>query len=786
MSSIQNIPAPVTEPLGDVSSHCGLSAPASSPSHEFAWVEMTALQKHSISKEIATAALLKFKDGTSIPESKSTSFSTAAPSGGIYVAPKAAAIAKAAHLLVVTQGYLNALAAATAGLAAVALEEVGVWCCADVKPSPTTVVPESLLTLAKSAGRVAIVGARELRSGEKRVKLQSLQALASALRANGVPTALVLVPGGPGSFQDDDLSEWLGRTPAAKVFSQLSAAAGSSLSEAPVKSEGFVSLGTQPGGKLIVWSCDRGEHDTFGKNDIGSESSMVMLAGTEWCQANYPKEIGKANKDDFNVKKMGADIRRQCVQMGPWKKDRLRGGGVWQDGDNLLVNSREAWFASNGAPAPRHGAHMYLRTADLGITPSTQPASVDEVMRIYEFLLSFKWARGDTDARLMLGWITAAFVCAALKWRTHTFVHANPGSGKSTLLTFVMWLLSDACVAFTNANEAGVRQALGMNALAAILDESGVGASGKKLAALLEYFRFGSGGGQLPKGTQDHGGIVFETRSMGLLAGVTPPEMDPQDLSRFLMLAMNQRSDDAPVHEFSPSESQAENLEVSELGLKMFARTLSSWPRLQEAIRILRHVMKKQGFSDRAADTLSGPIAGAFVSLYDDDLNNEEDAVAWLKTFDIDEERERVDQNDTGKEFLNLLESTKVVVTCYPVAEGQEFPQIAMGELWNRVWHTDDALLRAELAAYGMAVDRCSDIGEHPGRVEVRINAAAQGFKNLFKFKRDLGNLSVLVARIPGASKKARPGRIQVGGIKYRGIPFLPYETPPPPLTTQK
>ena len=743
---------------------------------------MTALREHAISVEIAAAASLRFKEGSSVPASKSITFSPIAPLGGVYVAPKAAAIAKAAHLLVVTQGHLNALAAATVGLAAVALEDVGVWCPPDVKPTPAAPVPEALLELAKSAGRVAIVAARVLKGENNRVKLHSLQALAMALRANGVPTALVLVPNGNGTFPDDDLSEWLGRAPAAKVSSFLRGAAGASLSEAPVKTEGFVALGTQPGGKLIVWSCDRGEHDTFGKNDISNESSMLMLAGLEWCQANYPKDHGKSSKDDFNVKKMGADIRKQCVEIGPWKKDRLRGGGVWQDGGDLLVNSREAWFASNGAPAPRQGGHMYLRTADLGIMPSTQPASVDEVMRVYKFLLSFKWTRGDTDARLMLGWITTAFVCAALKWRTHAFVHANAGSGKSTLLTFVMWLLGDACVGFTNANEAGVRQALGMNALAAILDESGVGASGKKLASLLEFFRSGSGGGRLPKGTQDHGGIVFETRSMGLLAGVTPPEMDKQDLGRFLMLAMDQRSDDAPVHAFSPSESQAENPEVSELGLKMFARTLASWSRLQEAIRILRFVMKKQGFSERAADTMSPPIAGAFISLYDNDLDNEEDALAWLKTFDIEEDRERIIQNDTGKEFLDLLQSTKVMVTSYPVPEGQKFPEITFGELWNRVWHESDGPLRAELATFGMAVDRCSDNGEHPRRVEVRINAAARGFKELFKAKPELGSLSVLVARIPGAARKTRPGRIHVAGIKYRGIPFTPSETAPPPL----
>ena len=239
------------------------------------------------------------------------------------------------------------------------------------------------------------------------------------------------------------------------------------------------------------------------------------------------------------------------------------------------------------------------------------------------------------------------------------------------------------------------------------------------------------------------------------------------------------------THEFSPSESQADNPEVSELGLKLFARTLASWSRLQEAIRILRYVMKKKGFSERAADTLSPPIAGAFISLYDDDLDDEESASAWLATFDIEEDRERIIQNDTGKEFLDLLLGTKVMVTCYPVAEGQQFPQITFAEFWNRVWHdreSKDGLLRAELATYGMAVDRCSDNGEHPRRVEVRINAAAQGFKDLFKSTPDLGNLSALVARMPGAARKTRPGRINVAGVKYRGIPFVPSETAPPPL----
>ncbi|WP_163571449.1 hypothetical protein, partial [Klebsiella pneumoniae] len=57
---------------------------------------------------------------------------------------------------------------------------------------------------------------------------------------------------------------------------------------------------------------------------------------------------------------------------------------------------------------------------------------------------SWKWERPLLDPILLLGWIGAAFLGAALDWRPALFITGDYGQGKSTLQAIIKEVIGDA------------------------------------------------------------------------------------------------------------------------------------------------------------------------------------------------------------------------------------------------------------------------------------------------------------------------------------------------------
>lgn len=562
-------------------------------------------------------------------------------------------------------------------------------------------------------------------------------------------------------------SAWIEEVGAMRVKSALCAAAmrAKGLQQENPMTGGFLPMGYQ-NGTYYVWSTDQGELKEISEGNLDKASILLSLAGSPHLIEHYLEEDRRGNKF-VNFRSVASEIRQKCVAKGPFKSENTRGAGVWREKDHLIVNTDKAFHAIDGAPVDRvAGKYTYMRARDLGVTPETQIATVEEMQEIHDFLGTFNWSR-KSDCTLMFGWICASYVCAALPQRPHIFLHADAKSGKTTMLKFIRFLLGDSVMSFSGQNEAGLRQKMRKTSIACLLDETGADSSQASdphhLAKLLRFLRMSFDGSRQSKGTAQHTAVDFEIRTMGLVAGVVPPAMDSQEASRFLMIQLNPMIEYGGAnHRLFTSENAEENQVVSDMGQRVFARSLANWTRFRSAMATLSRVASTSG---RANDTLMPAIASSYVALHDKDFACDDDAKSWLNTFDIADDIERIERVSSGDEFIEKL-SSMVVSTS---AAGFR-AEMSIAELLDRA-HDDSGRgpWKQNLGLLGLKLAQIEG-----GAIELRINTSADGFTKLIaNTKWRSGDIDSIIKRIPGASLKKLNDKIGGASCRYLSIPFI-------------
>ena len=238
--------------------------------------------------------------------------------------------------------------------------------------------------------------------------------------------------------------------------------------------QGYVALGHYLN-HFFVWSVDMETIHQIHRRDLHNRSILVAAVGSEYGMKEYELVASNGNRR-INYEKMGNDLRDSCVNAGKFAIEQVRGCGVWLDeSGDLIVNSSQLFLASSGAEINRlvdSGKFIYPNDGDLGISPDTPIATLCEMHALRQFLDAFNFARGATDARLILGWLVQAYLVAALEWRPHIFVHAPAACGKSTIRQVLGRLLGRAAESFSYQGAAGLRQAMRDKSGAVLLDEA--------------------------------------------------------------------------------------------------------------------------------------------------------------------------------------------------------------------------------------------------------------------------------------------------------------------------
>lgn len=257
---------------------------------------------------------------------------------------------------------------------------------------------------------------------------------------------------------------------------------------------------------------------------------IAMAPSTFWI------EQFRSKNNWINPFAAGEALIAACNQAGPFNPLRVRGRGIWREGDAIIINL--------GNPAPPTAKHHYVC-----FEPIQFDAVADfDTARLLRLLRLFPW-KNEQDAMLLLGWLALAAICGVLDWRPHGFIYGPKETGKTTLHLLIKWLLTPLVVSTDGGStEAGIRQTLGPDSQPVIIDEFESDHAGDNLRRVLRLMRSASSADSpLLRGTPEGRAMEFSLRTTFLVCAVNATGMSPADQSRILLLELVKHNNDPKI-----------------------------------------------------------------------------------------------------------------------------------------------------------------------------------------------------------------------------------------------
>jgi putative DNA primase/helicase len=295
---------------------------------------------------------------------------------------------------------------------------------------------------------------------------------------------------------------------------------------------------------FLVYSCNRIIDMTTSEM---SEKNLYRLAPKSYWDANYAYEAGKRP----DMLQACDDIIQEAYTKPFFDIERIRGRGVWREGDNVIVNAGDSFFENGKRENLQNykSKNFYIagKPFDLQSEKSTDIMQNKTIRAIFDAL---NLKNGNLDKDLLFGWIIAAQISGILKWRPHLWTSGASGSGKTDIQNSIVAPLLGCRAIYPEAGttEAGIRQALQSDALSVIYEEAEANSQSKaqKIEAILELARTSSSSskrGAIYKGSA--GGTVtnFKVRSCFYFTAIQPSLQNKADISRVSVIEVVKDND---------------------------------------------------------------------------------------------------------------------------------------------------------------------------------------------------------------------------------------------------
>lgn len=423
-------------------------------------------------------------------------------------------------------------------------------------------------------------------------------------------------------------------------------------------------------------------------------ASLTELNIYRLCPEEKWEGLGYFNKNGLSWKRIAKHLIDECRLIGPYDENRLRGRGVYMDegrvvfhaGDRLFVDGIETPFSE------LKSRYLYPVRPPITGFDLKNPLSVAESSRLAELVGLCSWAR-PRDGVLFLGALWLSFIPGILEWRSHLFLEAESGSGKTYLLINTLQpLLRSFCHFYLapSSSEAGIRQALSIDALGVILDE--FDAEGQRAReerqGIVGLARQSSSdtGGAAVKGTVNGHAQVYRLRSNFILLGTANGLIMKSDASRISIVELLKTDDSFLATNFKQIKAIIRETTKNPDWCARFAG---------RAIRLVRETLASiDVFVDavgnvvrdsRASDQLGALLAGAWM-IENDIPPTAEQAAALVAGLELSDLAPTANETDHSG-CLNSLFAYLV-----PCDEGTK--QESIGELVRRAMASpDDATL---------------------------------------------------------------------------------------------
>lgn len=276
--------------------------------------------------------------------------------------------------------------------------------------------------------------------------------------------------------------------------------------------------------------------------------------------------------------------------------ERVRGPGCWKDSDGKLVmHCGNIIYHDGEAITPGAiGRHVYPGATALP-KPGCGLDGRDAAEELLSLFKTWNWRRPDLDPYLLVGWIGAAILGGALKWRPLLWITGDAATGKSTLHDVLKSVFGEGgIISSTDTTAAGLWQTVGHASLPIALDELEAEADNRKQMNIIKLARQACSGGQTLRGSSDHKNASFTVRSCFLFSSILIPPLMTQDISRMAILQLDELdSKVAPVLDHK-------NLE--RIGDALRERLLARWKKFPAVLHSWLVLLSQHGHGGRSAD----------------------------------------------------------------------------------------------------------------------------------------------------------------------------------------
>lgn len=333
-------------------------------------------------------------------------------------------------------------------------------------------------------------------------------------------------------------------------------------------------------------------------------------------QACYQRsKDGRVMPGKYQPEVLARHLLNACGQLGVWDPfERVRGPGAWRGpegelvlhcGDTILVG--ESWVKPG-----EHGRYVYPAAP-----PQPRPGAADARAgtKLLEYLKTWHWAGGEIAAILVAGWIGAAMVGGALRWRPMIWITGDKATGKSTLHELINLLFGSGIISVADTTAAGIYQKVGHSSRPVAIDELEATEDNRKAQRVIELARLASSGGLMLRGGADHTGAEFQARNCFMFSSILVPPMLGQDRSRMAIL-------DLQALPASASPPLLTENNISALGRALRLEMVRQWPRFDQTLYDYQRALGDLGLSGRAADQFGSLLACADLLLGPQALEN--------------------------------------------------------------------------------------------------------------------------------------------------------------------
>ncbi len=401
---------------------------------------------------------------------------------------------------------------------------------------------------------------------------------------------------------------------------------------------GPVPQGYTDNGQYVFLDQKKRLLNTASPSALMSEACLCDMAPAAFWEVICPKRT-KNVVTGFDAKILGDLLMRECRNKGAFVTSRIRGSGIWREGDRIVENLR--------GPVPQSRDFTYVRFGDLPEFATNNPISAKEVK---EWLDLFNWTNSSSSF-LLTGWLTTAPLCGALKWRVHMFLNGPKDTGKSTLIDGLAELLSPLVVHVQGSStEAGIRQMIGADSKACLIDEFESDQNRGRMQSILRLVRSSSSAkSTIARGTVEGKAIQYQVYCAFLLGAIIPIKGSNADQSRIVEIELKPHDGDPAIKE------RIDN------GLRRIGATKSAWPHYMQGL--IHTILSSIDTFERRLDgesrhrlNMSVLLGGAFAALHERAPSEmEADAVIAEHKVLLDHLAQAHDENDADDCMNRLL-----------------------------------------------------------------------------------------------------------------------------------